>query len=83
MWWQMLFGVPKFTMPLTAQFDHMGVSLCYVGTSREETKLLIQSSLLERVCDAQQYDHLIQEVCKIIGDGKPQDLPSMKMMWFI
>jgi hypothetical protein len=42
-------GIPKVTMPLIADLDHMGVALCYVGTAREETQMLIQSSLLDRV----------------------------------
>ena len=29
--------VPKVAMPLIANLDRMGVSLCYAGTSREET----------------------------------------------
>ena len=35
--------VPKVAMPLIADLDHMGVALCYVGTAREETPMLIQS----------------------------------------
>jgi hypothetical protein len=42
-------GVPRVAMPLIVDLDHMGVALCYVGTAREETRMLIQSSLLERV----------------------------------
>jgi hypothetical protein len=63
--------VPKVAMPLIADLDHMGVALCYVGTTREETRMLIQSSLLERVCVAQQQDRLLQEARKRVGDGKP------------
>jgi hypothetical protein len=51
----------------------MGVALCYVGTAREETRMLIQSSLLERVCVAQQQDRLLQEARKRVGDGKPRE----------
>ena len=40
-------GVPKTCMPLIADFDHMGISLCYAGVAREETRLLIQSPLHE------------------------------------
>jgi hypothetical protein len=47
-------GVPKVAMPLIAYLDRMGVALCYVGTAREETRILIQSSLVERVRVAQQ-----------------------------
>jgi hypothetical protein len=47
------FGVPKVALPLIADLDRIGVPLCYVGTAREETQMLIQSSLLERVCMAQ------------------------------
>jgi hypothetical protein len=47
-------GVPKVALPLVADLDRMGVTLCYVGTTREETRMLIQSSLLERVRVAQQ-----------------------------
>jgi hypothetical protein len=42
-------GVPKVPMLLITDLDHMGVSLCYAGTAQEETQMLIQSSLLERV----------------------------------
>jgi hypothetical protein len=51
--------VPKVAMPLIADLDHMGVALCYVGTAREETRMLTQSSLLERVRVAQQQDRLL------------------------
>jgi hypothetical protein len=64
-------GVPKVAMPLIADLDHMGVALCYVGTAREKTRMLIQSSLLERVRLAQQQDRLLQEARKRVGDGKP------------
>jgi hypothetical protein len=33
--------------------------LCYAGTAREETQMLIQSPLLKRVREAQQHDPLI------------------------
>jgi hypothetical protein len=52
-------GVPKVALPLIADLDRMGVALCYVGTAREETRMLIQSSLLERVHVAQQQDRLL------------------------
>jgi hypothetical protein len=45
--------VPKVAMPLIADLERMGVALCYVSTTREETRMLIQSSLLERVRVAQ------------------------------
>jgi hypothetical protein len=66
-------GVPKVDMPLIVDLDHMGVALCYVGTAREETQMLIQSSLLDRVRVAQQQDHLLQEAPKRVGDGKPRE----------
>jgi hypothetical protein len=47
-------GVPKVAMLLIKDLDRMCVSLCYAGTTREETHMLIQSSLLERVQEAQQ-----------------------------
>jgi hypothetical protein len=47
-------GVPKVALPLIADLDRMGVALCYVGTGREETRMLIQSPFLERVRVAQQ-----------------------------
>jgi hypothetical protein len=55
-------GVPKVAMLLITDLDCMGVSLCYADTAWEETKMLIQSSLLKRVREAQQLDRLIQEV---------------------
>ena len=66
-------GVPKVAMPLIVDLSRMGVSLCYAGTAREETQLLIQSNLLEKVREAQKHDRLIQEVRKRIGDGKPRE----------
>ena len=66
-------GVPKVAMPLIADLERMGVALCYVSTTREETRMLIQSSLLERVRVAQQHDCLLQEARKRVGDGKPRE----------
>jgi hypothetical protein len=57
-------GVSKVAMPLIVDLDRMGVSLCYASTAREETQMLIQSSLLEKVREAQQHDRLIQEVVR-------------------
>ena len=52
-------GVPKVAMPLIADLDRMGVSLCFACIAREETQMIIQSFLLERVREAQQHDRLI------------------------
>ena len=52
-------GVPKAAMPLVADLDRMGVSFCLTGTAREETQMLIQSSILDRVREAQQHDRLL------------------------
>jgi hypothetical protein len=62
-------GVPKVALPLIADLDRLGIALCYVGTASEETCMLIQSSLMERVCAAQQQDHLLHEARKRVGDG--------------
>jgi hypothetical protein len=64
-------GVLKVNMLLMTDLDRMGVSLCYAGTTREETQMLIQSFLLERVREAQQQNSLIQEVRKRIANGRP------------
>jgi hypothetical protein len=45
--------VPRTVMPLIADLDCMGVTFCYSGVAHEETKILIQSSLRERVREAQ------------------------------
>jgi hypothetical protein len=66
-------GVPKVAFLLIADLDRLGIALCYVGTASEETRMLIQSSLMERVCAAQQEDRLLQEARKRVGDGKPQE----------
>jgi hypothetical protein len=66
-------GVPKVAMPLIADLDRMGVALCYVGTARDETQMLIQCSLLDRVCVAQQHDRLLQEARKRVDNGKPRE----------
>jgi hypothetical protein len=42
-------GVPKVALPLIVDLDRLGITLCYVGTASEETRMLIQSSLMERV----------------------------------
>jgi hypothetical protein len=49
-------GVPKVDLPLIVDLDRLGIALCYVGTASEETLMFIQSSLMERVCAAQQRD---------------------------
>jgi hypothetical protein len=58
-------------LPLIADLDCLGIAFCYVGTASEETRMFIQSSLMERVRAAQQQDHLLQEARKRVGDGKP------------
>jgi hypothetical protein len=75
--------VPKVALPLIADLDRLGIALCFVGTASEETRMLIQSSLMERVRAAQQQDHLLQEAQKRVGDGKPQSSPLMRMIWFV
>jgi hypothetical protein len=76
-------GVPKVVMSLIADPDRMGVALCYVGTAREETRMLIQSSLLERVRVAQQQDRF----CRKLERGSVMvNLVSsslMRTIWFI
>jgi hypothetical protein len=62
-------GVPKVALPLIADLDRLGVALCYVGNAIEETRMLIQSSLMERVCATQQQDRLLQEARKRVGPG--------------
>jgi hypothetical protein len=42
-------SVLKVTMLLIIDLDRMGICLCYAGTTREETQMLIPPSLLERV----------------------------------
>jgi hypothetical protein len=66
-------AVPKVAMPLIADLDRMGVALCYVGTTGEETWMLIQSSLVERLRVAQQQDRLLQEARKRVDYGKPRE----------
>jgi len=76
-------GVPKTVIPLIADLDRMGISFCYVGTAHEQTQLLIQSPILDRLLEAQQHDHLIQEVHKRIANGNPESSASMSMMYFV
>jgi hypothetical protein len=52
-------GVPRTGMPLIADLDRMGITFCYASVAHEETKMLIQSSLRERVCEAQLHDRLL------------------------
>jgi hypothetical protein len=65
-------GVPRTGMPLIAILDCMGITFCYAGVAHEETKMLIQSSLRERVREAQLHERLLQEVHKRIEAGRPQ-----------
>jgi len=60
-------------MTLIGDLDRMGISLCYAGVAHEETQLLIQSSLREKVRVAQLQDRLLQAVRKRIEAGKPRD----------
>jgi hypothetical protein len=66
-------GVPRTRMPLIAVLDHMGITFCYAGVAHEETKMLIQLSLRERVREAQLHDRLLQEVHKCIEAGRPRE----------
>jgi len=52
-------GVPKICMSLIVDLDRMGISLCYAGVAREETRLLIQSPLRGQVRVAQLQDRLL------------------------
>ena len=51
----------------------MGISVCYAGVAREETRLLIQSPLRELVWVAQLQDRLLQAVRKHIKAGRPHE----------
>jgi hypothetical protein len=64
--------VSRTGMPLIADLDRMGITFCYAGVGHEETKMLIQSSLRGRVCEAQLHDRLLQEVHKRIEAGRPR-----------
>jgi len=64
-------GVPKICMSLIVDLDRMGISLCYAGVAREETRLLIQSPLHEQVRVAQLQDRLVLAVRKRIETGRP------------
>jgi hypothetical protein len=66
-------GVPKTCMQLTNDLDHMGISLCYAGVSREETELVIRSPLREQVRVAQLRDRLLLVVRKCIEAGRSRD----------
>jgi hypothetical protein len=73
-------GVPRTGMPLIADLDRMGITFCYASIAHEETKMLIQSSLRERVREAQLHDRLLQEVCKRIEAGSsPDDSSNRKL----
>jgi hypothetical protein len=66
-------GVFRTVMPLIADLDRMGITFCYASVAQEETKMLIQSSLRERVREAQLHDRLLQEVHKRIKAGRPRE----------
>ena len=42
-------GVPKTCTFVIVDLDYKGFSICYAGLTREETRLLIQTSLHEQV----------------------------------
>jgi hypothetical protein len=67
-------GVPKVALSLIADLDRLGIALCYVATASEETRMLIQSSLMERVRATQHQDRLLQEARKTVGNGKPREI---------
>ena len=58
---------------LIADFDRMGISYCYAGTAHAETRLILESAILERVREAQQSDQLLQRVRKCLDIGKEGD----------
>ena len=60
-------------MSVIVDLDHMGISVCYAGVAREETRLLIQSPLRELVWVAQLQDRLLQAVRKHIKAGRPHE----------
>jgi hypothetical protein len=62
-------SVPRTVMPLISNLDRMGITFCYAGVTHEETEILIQSSLRERVHEAQFHDRLLQEIHKHIKPG--------------
>ena len=57
-------------MALIGDFDHKVTSLCYAGVAHEETQLLIQLSLYEKVRVAQLHDCLLQTIHKRFEVGK-------------
>ena len=65
-------GVPKTAMSLISDLDRMGINFCFMGVARQETQMIVQSSLLERVYEAQKHDRLLQEVRKRISEGRPR-----------
>ena len=56
---------------MIVDLDYKGFSLCYAGVAREETRLLIQSPLLELVRVVQLQDRFLQAVRKRIEAGRP------------
>jgi hypothetical protein len=70
-------------MTLIGDLDCMDIFLCYAGVAHEETQLLIQSSLCEKVAAAQLEDRLLQVVGKCVEVGKPMSLVWMLMALFI
>ena len=52
-------GVPKTCLSAIADLDRLGISFCYAGVAREETRMLIQSLLRELVRVAQLQDPLL------------------------
>jgi hypothetical protein len=76
-------SVPRTVMPLVADLDRMGIIFCYAVVAQEETKMLIQSSLRERVREAQLHDRLLQEVRKRIEAGRPREFTMEGWNYFL
>jgi len=63
-------SIPPTVDCLIADFERMGISYCFAGVAQEETQLILQSSIPERVREEQQSDRLLQRVRECILQGR-------------
>ena len=60
-------------MSLISEFERMHISFCFAGVAQEETQVIIQTAIPERVREAQQHDRLLSNVKKRISEGRSRE----------
>jgi hypothetical protein len=76
-------GVPKVALPLIADLDRLGIALCYVSTASEETRMLIQSSLMEKCVRLSSRIVYCRKLERGLVMVNHRSSPLMRMLWFV